>query len=185
MKKIILNLILLFVCLGFIPIVSAKKVTVYMFSKEGCPNCETAENYFNNILKENKDAFEYVIIEAYDANGKVENEDAKDLMVATLEEFEQEKELYFPTIVVGDKIHIGAGNLPDVYEYIKEYQEDDNYKDKIKELANKLDIKIDDIKRISAEEQAKKDGMTDALILTIIAIVIVGGFSFLIYLGKK
>ena len=162
-----------------------KKVKLYMFSKVGCPNCETAENYFNNLLKNNNDEFEYIIIEAYDEYGDVVSEDAKNLMTATLEEFEEDTTPYFPTIVVGDTLHIGAGNLPDVYEKIKEAKEGDNYEDKVAQVAKKLDVNIDKIKRISAEEKEEKEKNSDAIILVVIFVVVIGGFAGLIFLGKK
>ncbi len=185
MKKIIGVFIALFSILIFIPSVKAEKVKLYMFSKVGCPNCETAENYFNNLLKNNKDDFEYIIIEAYDEYGDVVSEDAKNLMTATLEEFEEDTTPYFPTIVVGDTLHIGAGSLPDVYEKIKEAKESKTYEDKVASIAKKLDINIDKIKRISTEEKEEKEKNTDAIILIVIFVVVIGSFGGLILLGRK
>lgn len=185
MKKIISVFVALLSILIFIPSVNAEKVKLYMFSKVGCPNCETAENYFNNILKNNKDDFEYIIIEAYDEYGEVVSEDAKKLMTATLEEFEEDTTPYFPTIVIGDTLHIGAGNLPDVYEKINEAKESKTYEDKVAGIAKKLDIDINKIKRISTEEKEEKEKNTDAIALIIIFVVVLGGFGGLILLGKK
>ncbi len=185
MKKI-LKLILVIICLtAFMSNVVAKKTTLYMFSKEGCPNCETAENYFNNMLKENKDLFDFVIIEAYDENGRVVTEDAKNLMTATLEEFNEDTTPYFPTIVVGDLLHIGAGSLDEVKDKINSYKDNNEYQDKVQDIASILEIDINKIKRISTEEKQKQESTHDLIILAVIFIVLIGGFGGLILLGKK
>ena len=50
MKKILLSLIAIISTFVFIPLVNAKNdVTVYMFTKNGCPACESAREYFNGL----------------------------------------------------------------------------------------------------------------------------------------
>ena len=183
MKKLLYFVVVLCGLTLFVPRVLAKEVNLYMFSMYGCENCAKAEEFFNEKLKENPDAFNFTIIEV--VKNKVFNKQAQDLMAATLEHFEQKVEYSFPLLVVGDNFHVGANSLSDVYEIIENAQTDDNYKDVVKELADTLEINIKDIERLSEEEIEKKESNSDAIILVVIFVVLIGGFAGLIYLGKK
>ena len=92
MKKILLSIITFLLTLTLITPVLAKveaeviedKVPVYIFSKNGCSGCEYAFNYFNNLEKEYPDLFEQYIIEVYDGNWNVEDQNAYNLLISLI-----------------------------------------------------------------------------------------------------
>lgn len=187
MKKVLFGLAYFILCFAvLIPNAMAKGKAVYVFSKEGCPNCETIETYFNSLLADDKDLFDFFVIEVVDAHGNFESEEARDLMVATLEHFGHDtNNVYFPTIIIGDSIHVGAGNKEELLAKINEYNEDEDAKDIVKDLANTLDIKLDSLRRLEPEEKAKQEGKYDAIILIGIFALLIGGFAGFVILGRK
>lgn len=181
MKKIIISFLIAFFC--FIPLVSAKdKVKVYVFSKEECPACASAEEHFNALLKEDSKLFDYVEIETFDRSGKIENQDAYNLLIKVLAHYNEDTEkLYTPTIVIGDRLEIGIENIDELEDYIKECSKN-NTKDVLSDLAKENNISISDIR---TNEPLEETNLSDTLILIGIFVVLIGGFTGLIIMGRK
>ncbi len=200
MKKLYLSLVALLLVLVMMPTVSAKnKVTVYMFTKNGCGYCEQAFDFFEGKLKEDPDAFELVNLEVWcgtDYTNKNEwilgSQKGLDLMKAILEAKGKDSEgLSTPTIVVGDYIQVGADNLDGLYDRIVAYQDDKNYKDELKALADEKGIDMNEFTRehgaascdVLPEEE--KTSKTDLIIIAGVFVVLIGGFVGLIFISKK
>lgn len=184
MKKIIAITVLFLSLLIFIPKVEAKGlVKVYVFTKQDCPACATAEEFLNNKLKENTKLFDFVEIETFSHNGQITNQKGYELMTKALTHFgEDAKNLYTPTIVVGEKIQVGANDLDVLYDYIKECKDSDTIKDVVEELAKENNISISEIRTNQPVETTNK---YDFIILVGIFVVLIGGFAGLVFIGKK
>ncbi len=191
MKKVLLSIITLLLTLTFIPVTFAAseeetvdKVPVYIFSKNGCKGCEYAFNYFDNLEKEEPDLFEQYIIEVYDPNWNIEDEDAYNLLITLLERKELDTvKIATPTIFIGDYATVGFPNDDSlVYNAIKNAKEasEDEKVDIVKEEADKLNIDLEQYKKVAA-----KTSVTDLIIIGSIFVVLVGGFVCLIVMSKK
>ena len=187
MKKILLSIITILTLLVMVPIVNAaSKVKVYMFTKDGCPACLSASEYFAGLLKEEPKLFELIDLEIFDEEWNTVDEDAYKLLTDTLAHFGEStepKDIATPLIVIGDYHSIGLPqNKSEVYDAILELKDSKEKIDVVKQLAE--DAKIDYKKFIKVEEKAK-DGKYDAIIIAAVFIVLIGGFAGLIILGKK
>ncbi len=193
MKKVIISFIIVCVLIMHIPVVKAEnKVKVYMFTKHGCSACQTAYDYFNDLLEENPDLFELVTLEVWsgaDKDGKwiLASQDLLDLMVSALDKFgEDTNKLATPTIAVGDYLQVGANNLSGIYNRILELKDSEEAVDTIAELAKENNINIDELKGIkNTNEDENNDGKYDAYILIGIFIFVIGGFVALLTFGRK
>ncbi len=183
MKKVYFTLIIVLLLMMFIPIVeAANKAKVYMFTRDGCSACISAKSYLDGLLKDDKDLFELIEIEAFDGNGQIQNKDAYNLMLAVLEHYDEDTEtLYTPTIVIGDYHNIGFPKDPsDLYNAIKELNESEEDIDTVKDVAKEKSININDVK-INVD----KENAADAYIIIGIFVVLIGGFAGLVILGRK
>ncbi len=183
MKKIYLALVAVLLLLLLIPRVeAANKAKVYMFSRVNCSACESALEYFNDLLSKDKDLFELVEIVTFDGSGNTKNQDALTLMLKVLEHYDEDTEkLYTPTIVIGDYHNIGFPKDPsDLKKAIDEVNDSSEDIDVVKDLAKEEDIDINSIKK-----DIQKENSYDALIVIGIFVVLIGGFVGLIVLGKK
>ncbi len=192
MKKILLSIITFLLTLTLITPVLAKveaeviedKVPVYIFSKNGCSGCEYAFNYFNNLEKEYPDLFEQYIIEVYDGNWNVEDQNAYNLLISLLERNELDTvKIYTPTIFIGDYVTVGFPNDDSqVYNAILAVKDatSEEKVDMVKEEADKLDIDLEKYKKVE-----EKTNVTDLIIIGSIFIVLIGGFIGLIVVSKK
>ncbi len=193
MKKFLLASILILVSFMIIPVVNAaNKTKVYMFTKNGCSACEYAFEYFDGLLEEEPDLFELVDLEVWsgsDQQGKwiLGSEDLYNLMVASLEYFDEDsKQLYTPTIVVGDYIQIGVQDIEDMHDRIVELNKAEKPVDVVSDLAKKANINIDKLKKDRGQgDKETESGKYDALIIIGIFVVLIGGFAGLIIIGKK
>ena len=193
MKKFLLASILILVSFMIIPVVNAaNKTKVYMFTKNGCSACEYAFEYFDGLLEEEPDLFELVDLEVWsgsDQQGKwiLGSEDLYNLMVASLEYFDEDsKQLYTPTIVVGDYIQIGVQDIKDMHDRIVELNKAEKPVDVVSDLAKKANINIDKLKKDRGQgDKETESGKYDALIIIGIFVVLIGGFAGLIIIGKK
>lgn len=185
MKKYILSIVALIMTLVFMPSVRAEeKVPVYVFTKEGCSACASAQEYFTELSKEHKGLFELVVVKAYDSKWKPVSDDAKNLVVSVYDYFKEDSEsIATPTIVIGDYHTIGLPNdTTEVYNAIVSLSESEEKTDVVKTLADKLGINLDDI---STVEISEKDNSKDGLIIGIIFGVIILGFGGLVLYSRK
>lgn len=191
MKKILISLIIVCLLIMHIPVVKAEnKVKVYMFTKSGCPACETAYDYFNGLLSKEPELFELVTLQVWngeDKNGQwiLASQDLLDLMRSSLDYFgEDNNRLATPTIAIGDYLQIGASNLNDFYDRIIKYRDSENPVDVIKNLADKQNIDIDKLKEVTENEETPSKNY-DEYILIGIFVFLIGGFAALVTFGKK
>lgn len=191
MKKILISLIIVCLLIMHIPVVKAEnKVKVYMFTKSGCPACETAYDYFNGLLSKEPELFELVTLQVWngeDKNGQwiLASQDLLDLMRSSLDYFgEDNNRLATPTIAIGDYLQIGVSNLSDFYDRIIKYRDSENPVNVIKNLADKQNIDIDKLKGVAENEKTPSKNY-DEYILIGIFVFLIGGFAALVTFGKK
>ncbi len=191
MKKVVISFIIVCLLIMHIPLVKAEnKVKVYMFTKSGCPACETAYEYFNGVLEKEPDLFELVTLQVWNGedsqgNWLLASEDLLNLMRKSLEYFDEDTDkLKTPTIAVGDYLQVGAGDMEDFYDRIVELKNSDKPVDRISEIAKKEKIDIDKLKGIK-EENKDEDGKYDIYVLIGIFVFLIGGFGALYLFGRK
>jgi len=190
MKKVILGIVSLLMLFVMIPVVSAsEKVPVYMFSKNGCSACISALEYFNDLEEEYPDLFELIEIEVFDANWNFNSEDIQYLFLGVYEEFgEDTSQAATPTIVIGDYHTVGLpSDTSVVYNKIVEVSKQETQVNKVKEIADELEIDLEKINTTTEtpEKEENETGKYDTLIIVGIFVVLIGGFAGLIVLGKK
>lgn len=182
--KILLSVVAILIAIVMVPRVKAKKIIpVYMFSKEGCPACEDAKDYFNEINKENPDLFKLVELTVLDANYNVIDEDLKDLLIKVYEEFDEDtSKIVTPTIVLGSYHTIGLPTDNDeVLNEIKKAKDDKKYVDKVKEIAKEINVDMDKYNK----EENENSGKYDVIIIIGIFVVLIGGAVILFISSKK
>jgi len=191
MKKILLSFIMVALTFVLMPITKAEeKVSVYMFSKDGCSACVAAQEYFDELLEENPDLFELVELQVFDSEWNFVSDDLKNLLIKTYEKFgEDTSKAATPTIVIGDYHTVG---LPQdtsvVYDEIVKLKDSKDKTDVVKEIADELDINIKDLQNSSNADvntATEEGGKYDAIIIIGIFVVLIGGFAGLIVAGKK
>ena len=183
MKKVFLALVVVLMLLLFIPTAGAQnKAKVYMFSRNKCSACEDAKSYFQKLLKEDENLFEFIEIEVFKSAKEIENEDAYMLMLDLLKYYEKDTDtLFTPLIVIGEYFNEGFPNdTSELYEAIKTLNEREEDYDLVKELADEREIKIEDIRK---DENA--GNLTNAVVIIGLFGVLILGFCGLIFLGKK
>ena len=194
MKKLLLSVIaiLAFACL--LPVVKAESnVTVYMFTKDGCPACASALEYFNGLLADDPDSFKLVDLEIFDSEWNEVSEDAYNLMINTLDHFGEStdpKDIATPLIVVGDYHTVGLPQDTSVVEdAIKDAKKAKEEVDVVKQIADEEKINYQDFVKVENENtndsEQQKPGKYDAIIIVAIFVVLIGGFAGLVVLGKK
>lgn len=191
MKKIFLSVIALLAAFVIMPVVNAaEKVPVYIFTKNGCPACESAFEYFNNLESQYPDLFEQKVLEVWsgsDASGNwiLGSQELYDLMLASLERAGGDtKGLATPTIFIGDYLTVGLpSDRTELYNAILEARDSEDSVNIVKEEAEKLNINLDEYSK--TETNAEETGKYDAIIIIGIFVVLIGGFAGLIILGKK
>lgn len=156
-----------------------KTVNVYIFTKDGCPHCVEAKEFFAK-LKEDKtygDMFNLVAIQVYDSDWNAD-ENNMAIMTDVAEKFGDEVS-GVPYIVIGDSYSVNgyAASLDsEIKKAIEEAYEDEKYEDVVAPIAAKyadgLGEKVDD----------KKDDT--GVIIAILAVVIASTGS-LIYFSRK
>lgn len=204
MKKIYISLVAVLAMVMMLPHSYAKNdVKLYMFTKNGCPACEYAFEFFEKKLEEDPDAFELINIEVWCGADYSQSETnppwitgsdtALALMEKVVDRFGEEIE-GTPTIVVGDQFQATANNLDKLYEKIISYQTDKNYKDVVASIAkdNDIDVSKLNVPHGSAscdvypkEEEKEETSKNDLVIIAGIFVVLIGGFAGLIFISKK
>ena len=194
MKKFVLSFITIISLLVMIPVVKADSdVTVYMFTKDGCPACASALEYFNGLLAEDPDSFKLVDLEIFDSEWTEVSEDAYNLMINTLDHFGEStdpKDIATPLIVIGDYHTVGLPQDTSVVEdAIKDAKDAKKEVDVVKQIADDEKINYQDFVKVEDENEntneEQKSGKYDAIIIVAIFVVLIGGFAGLVYLGKK
>ena len=107
MKKISLLLVLvLMLCIPFLSTVKAEeksKIIVYLFRGEGCPHCADAEEFFENLSKD-EEYSKYYTLKDYEVWYDKDNSELMDKVAAALGD---ESGSGVPFIVIGDKSYRG------------------------------------------------------------------------------
>ena len=158
------------------------KVKVYMMTKEGCPGCEVAYEYFDGLLNENPDLFEFIPFEVFDKEWQWNSNELQTLFIKTYEYFNENiNKASTPTIIIGDYHSLGLPNEKNiVYDAIVANQK--NGKDVISVIAKENNLNIDELKY---DRNKQTSSNYDALIVIGIFVVLIGGFAGLIIIGKK
>lgn len=188
MKKIGLSLVAIMMMFVLIPLASAKeKVAVYMFTKDGCPACEYAEEYFAGLLEDNPDLFELINIEVFDEEWQVTTQEGYNLLVDLLTDAgEDTSKIATPTISIGDYLTVGVSSTDDLYNAIIARRDAENPVDKAKDFAETKNIDVEKIRKKDPNEvKEEESGKYDALIVIGIFAFLIGGFAGLVILGKK
>ena len=145
MKKLLLSLITVLALLIALP-VSAKdeQVPVYMFSKDGCPACVAAQEYFEELETEYPELFELVEIVVFDGNWNAVSEERQMLLLSVYEEFgEDTSSAATPTIVIGDYYTIGLPkDTNEVYKAIENVRDSKEKIDVVKELVEEAELDL-------------------------------------------
>ena len=133
LKKLVVMLLLAIVILPINKVQANEKIKVYMFRGEGCPHCEEALEFFDELEKDEKykDMYELVKYEVWydEENAALMEKVAKEL---------GEEASGVPYIVIGDKTFSGYAKEYDskIKETIKTAYESDSYKDIVKSVKN-------------------------------------------------
>lgn len=163
---------------------TTEKVKVYMLTKNGCPACSSAEEYFKGLLESDPEAFDLVILEVFDGEWKFTSDAAETLFNGVYELIgEETSNAATPTIVIGDYSSIG---LPKDTEVItKAIKNAKGKEDKIQKLATSKKIDLTKISTPDNKETEEKTGKYDTLIVLGIFAVVIGCFAGLVIAGKK
>lgn len=193
MKKFILALVLVSSILLFNSNVKAEsKVNVYMITKEGCPSCTAAYEYFEELNKQYPDLFELVPFEVFDSTWNWNSDDLKILFNKVYEYFKEDtSSASTPTIIIGDYHTLGLPSDKNIV-YDKIVEAGKSGKDVVKNIAEKEKLNIEELK-YDYKTEAKEDTKTevkseknhDTLIVIAIFVIVIGGFASLIIIGKK
>lgn len=161
------------------------KVKVYMITKEGCPSCEVAYNYFDGLLEENPDLFEFIPFEVFDKEWKWNSDELQTLFTKVYEYFNEDaNQASTPTIIIGDYHTLGLPSERNlVYDAIVKNQKDQT--DIISKIAKDNNLNIDELKYDRNGLEEEKTNNYDTIIIIGIFVVLIGGFVGLIVLGKK
>lgn len=191
MKKIIFSLIgVLFLIIGIPVSAASEKVLVYVFSKDGCPACIAALEYFDELEEENPDLFEIVEIVVYGPDWKPVATERQELLIELYKHFDEDtSSVATPTIAIGEYLTVG---LPQdasvVYDEIIKYRDAKNKVDVVKNLADENKFDLEQMKiytPVSSESKDDSAGKYDAVIIIGIFVFLIGGFAGLVIVGKK
>lgn len=194
MKKLILSLtVALFLFMG-VPVSAKEKVPVYMFSKDGCSACLSAQQYFEELAEDYPDLFELREIVVFDGNWGSVSEDRSNLLIKVYEHFgEDSSKASTPTIVIGDYHNLGLPSDTDlVYDAIVDAQKD-NSTDEVMKIIDDLDLKLEDLLVYEGTTEGTNSNNTedntagkyDTVIIIGIFVVLIGGLAGLVVAGNK
>jgi len=174
--------------------VSAKdeKVPVYMFSKDGCPACISASEYFEELSEEYPDLFEVIEIVVFGPQWEQIDDGRTELLVKVYDKFgEDSSAASTPTIVIGDYHTLGLPQDTDlVYDAIMKVKNSKKPVDEVKKIVEELELDLEELQKyekVQTEEvkDESEGGKYDAIIAVGIIVVLIGGFAGLIVIGKK
>lgn len=191
MKKLILSLtVALFLFIG-VPVSAKEKVPVYMFTKDGCSACLSAQEYFANLQEEYPDLFELRDIVVFDYNWGEVSEDRTNLLIKIYDRFgEDSSRASTPTIVIGDYHTLGLpSDTDEVYDAIVDAR-DNKSEDIVKGYIDELELNLEDLLVYETEDNTNTkndttDGKYDTIIIIGIFVVLIGGLAGLVIAGNK
>ena len=169
MKKLFyLLLIALMLVVPFTAGVKAEekeKINVYLFRGEGCPHCAEAEEFFDELAKDEEYSAYYNLVDFevwYD-------EENANLMEKVAKELGTEAK-GVPFIVIGDKFKSGFASSmkEDIKELIKTAYEDEKYKDVVARVQ----------KGESESEEKQSSAVIPIVIVSVAALAVVVGMVF-------
>ena len=135
------------------------KINVYLFRGEGCPHCAEAEEFFDELSKD-EEFKEYYTLVDYEVWNNKENAEFMDKVATEL----STNASGVPFIVIGDKFYSGYASSMS-----------NQIKDTIKEQYNNKDY-VDTIEKVKKAEQEKDEKASNA----VIPIVIVSAAALII-----
>lgn len=186
MKKILLSLVTFLLCFTFIPFVSAKNTAkVYMFTKEGCPACEAALTYFDELKNNDKYDFELFVMEVFDSGWGVNNESVYQMLVDTYQNFGvNSSEMATPSIVIGD--YFTKGLPPDTTVIEDSIAKINDSEEELTDFVSNYIVENNiDITNMKKEDNIKEPSKYDTYIIIGIFVVLIGGCAGLVVIGKK
>ena len=142
-----------------------KKVNVYLFRGEGCPHCKEAEEWFDELKKDEEYSKYYTLVD-YEV---WYNEDNASLMEKVAKDLDTEAN-GVPFIVVGKKYFSGFSKdmANDIKAAIKDAYNDKDYTDVVKGSA----------KANSKKVEKEKSIVLPVIIISIVAVLSVIGMVF-------
>ena len=180
MKKIKLVLLMLVAGIIFpLGIEAASRKNVYIFKGDGCPHCEEALEFFQNLINDEEytDKFDLVEYEVWN------NSDNRAFANAVAEELGEEM-TGVPYIIIGENSHSGfSSSLGDkIKEEILDYYNDDDATSVVEKLQDSGEHNV------TAESTIYRTGAksnADTVIAVIIIVIAIVGFGYVIYLSRK
>lgn len=142
-----------------------KKVNVYLFRGDGCPHCQEAEEWFDELKKDEEYSKYYELVD-YEV---WYNEDNASLMEKVAKDLGTEAN-GVPFIVVGEKYFSGFSQdmAKDIKAAIKDQYNNKDYKDVVKNSA----------KANSKKVEKEKSIILPVIIISVVAVLSVIGMVF-------
>lgn len=142
-----------------------KKVNVYLFRGDGCPHCKEAEEWFDELKKDEEYSKYYELVD-YEV---WYNEDNASLMEKVAKDLGTEAN-GVPFIVVGEKYFSGFSQdmAKDIKAAIKDQYNNKDYKDVVKDSA----------KANSKKVEKEKSIILPVIIISVVAVLSVIGMVF-------
>lgn len=157
--------------------VTKEPFVIYMFSREQCPHCLEAAEYFETLQGDKKFAgkFTFKEYEVFDPSWKVKDKRAHKLLEAVAEKYGDDinnEKWGTPYIIIGDKSFTGyaASMNAELEKQINSTYEDENY--------------VDQVANIVIPEEEDNDTANTIVFIAILAVVIIGG-TFLVVWSRK
>lgn len=192
MKKILFSLIVVLYLFIGVPVSAKEKVPVYMFTKDGCSACLSAQEYFADLQEDYPDLFELRDIVVFDGSWNSVSEDRLNLLVKVYDKFGEDSDrASTPTIVIGDYHSLGLpSDTDEVYNAIIDAR-DNKSEDIVMKYINDLDLDLEDLLVYEAQSNTttgtkeETDGKYDTIIIIGIFVVLIGGMAGLVVAGNK
>lgn len=138
MKKIFIGIAFLLSVFTF-NVMAKQKVDVYIFYKEGCPYCELAFDYLDELKTTDGDKFDIVAFEVYNSSWEIIDQSKYDLMMEVGNYFNNDVS-GVPFIVIGDKYNTNGFDeeviANEIKETIDKEYNNDNYVDIVDKFKN-------------------------------------------------
>lgn len=191
MKKVLISLAIVLGLFIGTPVYASKtteKVPVYMFSKDGCSACISAEAYFEELEETYPDLFELREIVAFASDWSAVSSDRSNLISKVYDYFgEDSSSIATPSIVIGDYFTKGLPNDTDkVYNAIVDAQKN-SAEDIVKGFIDDLGLNLEELLKYDKEstQTVTKEKSNDALIIGVVFGVVLIGFVGLVIISRK
>lgn len=142
-----------------------KKVNVYLFRGDGCPHCAEAEEWFDELSKDEEYSKYYTLVD-YEV---WYSEDNAKLMEKVAKELGTEAN-GVPFMVIGDKYYSGFSSdmTDEIKETIKDAYNNKDYKDVVENL----------VKSNNKKDEKQKSVIIPVIVISVIAVLSVIGMVF-------